>query len=150
MFGIEGFGKRSKTAVEQEGIPNEPVTEEIDESRRNFLRQGAAAVAAVGVGAMGISPESAEAAENLPIEQVGLKLTNHQLMMIRINIKKMLPDAVSVEVSLSSDSNDPLTSVYLSVLTREGKVYEMGGAGADVTDAIPMALERMEEIISRK
>ena len=118
-------------------------------SRRNFLRTGIA-VSAAAAGLTSIA-ESVEAkGEEAKLSFVGFNPSEHEKKLILMMIKKVVPSAVSVQVSLSDRGADQLSSIHLSVITSNSKVFEGAGAGyyekgLPITNMLNRALDRLEE-----
>ena len=119
-------------------------------SRRNFLRTGIA-VSAAAAGLTSIA-ESVEAkGEEAKLSFVGFNPSEHEKKLILMMIKKVVPSAVSVQVSLSdSGAAHQLSSIHLSIITSNSKVFEGADAGSyekghPITNMLNRALDRLEE-----
>lgn len=139
MFGFEK--KFTGRKIEQtEVIPaeenvGEPEDYNVDMGRRNFLRQSAAVAATAGMAAVGMSPESAEAAGNkMKIELAkNISLSEHGMKLLNVRLGQIVPTAESVQIVLdhtqinSHGVNQKFSSIKLNVITSTGEVLDAKG-----------------------
>ncbi len=160
---MEMFGGKKKTTEsddvgEELGIPEADVSEAVDNSRRNFLRGGAALAASYVIG------EEAEAAGEKfkgEIEYQGFKPSKHEAALINANLLALVPEAVSVQITLnapdSSFGKDVATqNMKMSILLKNGQNVSLFG-GPSFYDAgvnknaqmINGLFERLKERLSK-
>lgn len=133
-FGMEMFGGKKKTtesdvAIEELSIPEADVFETVDNSRRSFLRGGAALAASYVIG-----KEAEAAGEKFKgqIEYQGFKPSKHEEALINANLIALVPEALSVQITLnapdSSFGKDVATqNMRMSILLNNGKEISLFG-----------------------
>ncbi|OGG67123.1 hypothetical protein A3I99_03475 [Candidatus Kaiserbacteria bacterium RIFCSPLOWO2_02_FULL_45_11b] len=167
MFGFEkrfGSKKADETAVQ-------PVEESVgaaedynvDAGRRNFLRQGVAVAATAGMAAVGMTPESAEAAGKKPKIELSrnINLTEYDKAALGAKLASIVPKVRMVQIDLEHSEvkeygvNEKLTAVIMRVLNDDGREFVTKGVGfgtvtdqAGVRKLLNFALEDLKEKVS--
>src|SRR3990167_4279615 len=108
MFGFEkrfGSKKADETAVQpvEEGV-GAAEDYNIDAGRRNFLRHGVAVAATAGMVAVGMTPESAEAAGKKPKIELSrnINLTEYDKAALEAKLVNIVPKARMVQIDRKS------------------------------------------------
>ena len=167
MFGFEkrfGSKKADETAVQpvEEGV-GAAEDYNIDAGRRNFLRQGVAVAATAGMVAVGMTPESAEAAGKKPKIELSrnINLTEYDKAALEAKLVNIVPKARMVQIDLEHSAvkeygvNEKLTAVIMRVLNDDGREFVTKGVGfgtvtdqAGVRKLLNFALEDLKEKVS--
>jgi hypothetical protein len=173
MNGPEGFNAKPIPEEEAEDVVSPEDAAVMN--RRSFLKRGAAAVAGVALGTMGLSEdaearnrrergerserrERRERRENRRqrVEYVGFRPNAHQKMLIQTRLQNIVPGALSTEITLNKTET---ATIYLrvSVLTKEGTQIQATGneiienkAENYLTPALTDVLNALEETVNKK
>lgn len=106
---------------EKPGQDDEKVekVEPVDPGRRNFMIGAAAAL-----GGSLINPEAAARSEKIEQTYIGFEPTPHDRRVVDLNIKRLVPDAVSVQIIYQTNGQHAVLKI--DILKDNGKTIESG------------------------